>query len=199
MSNKSSIGFEPIGREFESLRARHTPAENQPLTEERELAWAELTHCSGEFFDFSDTTQTQQTAQGQAVGWLSDESCLVQDAADGLSELQDIIHAACVRAGWWTDLSTGERKDRNVGELLCLVHSEISEAMEGHRKNLMDDHLPHRKMIEVELADAIIRICDIAGGLGLDLGGAVAEKHLYNQQRADHKIEARKQAGGKAY
>ena len=51
-----------------------------------------------------------------------------------------------------------EKKDRNVGELLCLIHSEISEAMEGARKDLMDTHLTHRSMMEVELADAIIRI-----------------------------------------
>ena len=65
--------------------------------------------------------------------------------------------------------------------MLCLIHSEISEAMEGHRKNLMDDKIPHRSMLEVELADALIRICDMAGGLGLDLEGAVLEKLEYNQ------------------
>lgn len=46
---------------------------------------------------------------------------------------------------WWHD-ADGNRIDRNFGELLCLVHSEISEAMEGDRKSLMDDHLPHRPM-----------------------------------------------------
>jgi NTP pyrophosphatase (non-canonical NTP hydrolase) len=108
-------------------------------------------------------------------------------------------HGASRRGGWWHDLHTGEPLKRNVGELLCLVHSEVSEAMEGHRKNLMDDKLPHRPMIEVELADAVIRISDMAGGLGLDLGGAIAEKMAFNASRADHKPEARKAPGGKAY
>lgn len=45
----------------------------------------------------------------------------------------------------------------------------------------MDDKIPHRSMLEVELADALIRICDMAGGLGLDLEGAVLEKLEYNQ------------------
>ena len=98
--------------------------------------------------------------------------------------------------------STGYPKlspTRNVGELLCLVHSEISEAMEGHRKLLMDDHLPTRTMLEVELADAVIRILDLAGGLGLDIGGAIAEKLLFNSTRTDHKIANRRLANGKKF
>lgn len=111
------------------------------------------------------------------------------------------VHERNVEAGWWNDLHTGESLigKRNVGEMLCLVHSEISEAMEGHRKGLMDDKLPHRPMIEVELADAMIRILDIGAGLGLDVGGALAEKLEYNRNRADHKRESRLEKGGKAY
>ena len=86
-----------------------------------------------------------------------------------------------------------------VPEKLALIHSEISEALEGHRKDLMDDKLPHRKMIEVELADAVIRIADLAGALGLYLEGAMIEKMAYNAQRADHKPENRGKEGGKAY
>lgn len=124
-----------------------------------------------------------------------------------LNTLVKNIHNQNVAAGWWTDLKTGESltsqkgepAKRNVPEMLCLIHSEISEAMEGHRKNLMDDKLPHRSMLEVELADALIRICDMAGGLDLDLEGAVLEKLEYNQKRADHKIENRLKADGKKF
>lgn len=122
--------------------------------------------------------------------------------------LVNVCHTASANAGWWrndgTDLREVCKTETLLGralvaQKLCLVHSEISEAMEGHRKGLMDDKLPHRPMVEVELADAVIRICDLAGALGLDLGGAIAEKLAFNAQRPDHKPEARAAAGGKAY
>lgn len=59
--------------------------------------------------------------------------------------------------GWWDD------PNRCIFQTLQLVSTEIAEATEGERKNLMDDHLPHRKMGEVELADALIRLLDLAG------------------------------------
>jgi NTP pyrophosphatase (non-canonical NTP hydrolase) len=125
------------------------------------------------------------------------EDYQVKFAAAIINDLAQEVHE--INQKWWVDLETGKPTERNVGELLCLVHSEISEAMEGHRKNLMDDHLPHRKMIEVELADAVIRIFDIAAGLGMDLGGAYAEKLEYNKTREDHKRENRMKANGKKY
>lgn len=108
-------------------------------------------------------------------------------------------HAASRKAGWYTNPTTGRALERNVPEMLCLIHSEISEAMEGYRKDLQDDKLPHRKMIEVELADAMIRIGDLAAYLGCDLGGAIVEKMAFNATREDHKLEARKAAGGKEF
>lgn len=64
---------------------------------------------------------------------------------------------------WWHD-AKGKPVNRNDGELLMLVVTELAEAVEGIRKDLMDDHLPHLKMEEVEMADAVIRLLDFAAG-----------------------------------
>ena len=116
----------------------------------------------------------------------------------GLNECAKDCHEAAVTGGWWHD-SQGKKKERNIGELLCLIHSEISEAMEGARKELMDNHLKHKSMMEVELADAVIRIFDLAESKGFNLGETIYEKLEYNRSRADHKIKNRLKEGGKKF
>ena len=102
---------------------------------------------------------------------------------------------------WWLDLNTGEplNVDKLVPEKLMLIVSELSEALEGHRKGLMDDKIKLLTAFEVELADALIRLLDLAGAVKLDLGRAYVEKMIYNASRVDHTLEARKAEGGKKY
>lgn len=116
---------------------------------------------------------------------------------NALIRLSEKIHED--NGKWWTSIETGEPIQRNVGEMLMLIVSEAAEAMEGHRKGLMDNHLPRRPMIEVELADCIIRCLDMGAGLDLDVPGALIEKLAYNRVREDHKREARMAANGKKY
>lgn len=126
----------------------------------------------------------------------------MSNLASNLNDLVDICYSASREAGWWHDLKTGEHardKRETFAVKLMLTVSELSEAMEADRKGLMDDKLSHRDGREVELADAIIRICDLAGAYGMDLGGAVAEKMEFNASRSDHKISNRQAAGGKSY
>lgn len=99
---------------------------------------------------------------------------------------------------WWVT-ADGTPLQRNKGELLMLVVSEVVEALEGERKNLMDDKLPHRPMAEVELADALIRIFDYAKAFGYDLDGAFEEKMAFNAVRKDHTYEARAGVNGKKF
>ena len=117
--------------------------------------------------------------------------------ADQVAQIEQLCHGLAREAGWWDNRDLDD--PQTIPTCLCLVHSEISEAMEGARKNRMDDHLPHRKAFEVELADAMIRILDLAGAYQLDLGGALVEKLVYNTQRADHKRDARAADDGKKF
>lgn len=129
------------------------------------------------------------------------------DIRTAASRLQHYCHGQAKHNGWWTDLATGRDLTStgypkvlptvNVGEKLMLAVTELAEAMEGYRKHLMDDHLPDRTMLEVEMADCVIRIFDAAGGLGLDVSGAIAAKLEYNGSRADHKLANRMAVGGK--
>ena len=85
-----------------------------------------------------------------------------------LNQLAIDVHAQNVEAGWWDDYLPDNKGARFEGAMMLTI-SEVAEAMEGHRKNLMDDHLPAELMFDVELADAMIRLFDLAGALEVDL------------------------------
>lgn len=115
-----------------------------------------------------------------------------------LNNLISSCHAAAVAGGWWTDLETGKRKDRNKAEMLCLEHSEVSEAREGlecswrDETTHMDDKLPHRSMEEVELADVAIRAADYAGGFDMvDLGSVGEELRAIGWEDDEYLTDAR--------
>ena len=105
------------------------------------------------------------------------------------------MHGLSREAGWWDAEPTSEL----IATKFALIHSEVSEAFEGFRKDARDTHLPHRSAVEVELADTLIRIFDLAGFLQLDLDAATMEKVAYNGSRLDHKKENREKPGGKKF
>ena len=84
-------------------------------------------------------------------------------------ELINDCHANAKAKGFWDS-------ERNTGEMLMLIVSEVAEAMEADRHD-------NRENFTEEIADTCIRIFDLCGGLGIDLEEAIALKMRYNETR----------------
>lgn len=102
-----------------------------------------------------------------------------EDFASSFYLLSQAIYRWAVEKGFRVD-----GVDRNIGEVLALVHSEISEATKAMRcGNPPDQHLPQYSSVEVELADAIIRIMDVAYARGWRVAEALIDKITFNKTR----------------
>lgn len=105
--------------------------------------------------------------------------------SENLNDLRDRVHSLAVSKGWYEDLDDVEDPTW-LGARLALVHSEVSEALECVRTGDRDirfreDGKPEG--LPIELADALIRILDTCGALGIDVVRAVELKHRYNATR----------------
>ena len=96
---------------------------------------------------------------------------------NGYRCVEEEVFSNAVQHGFWDG-------ERNFGETISLVHSELSEALEAIRNGNPDsEKIPSFKNVEEELADAVIRIMDLSCGLKLDIAGAIIEKMKYNTNR----------------
>lgn len=116
-----------------------------------------------------------------------------------IREWQGEVHGLAKEKGWWTgekDLYGGVAPlVVNLGEKLMLVTSELAEALEEARRpgfhpaqadlvyfsNQAENAKPEG--FGIELADAVIRILDLCGAMGIDLEAAIGRKHEYNKTR----------------
>ena len=117
--------------------------------------------------------------------------------ADAVNKIAETVHM--LNDQWWKNPKNGRRIKRNKAEMIALMHSELSEALEAVRKDAKDGHLPQWRGEEIEMADAVIRIFDYCAGHGLNIGEAIMAKLFYNLQRADHKPENRLKRNGKKF
>mgnify|MGYP001853858326 FL=1 len=98
-----------------------------------------------------------------------------------INDLVKRAHDNSVKHGFW-------KQDRNFGEVIALMHSELSEAFEEYRngKAINETYYEEGKKpcgIPSEIADVIIRIFDFCGGNDIDLEKIILEKMEYNETR----------------
>jgi NTP pyrophosphatase (non-canonical NTP hydrolase) len=103
-----------------------------------------------------------------------------------LKELQQQAHTTARAKGWWDKVKSVES---HLPVALCLIHSEVSEALESHRRgepllwhNTARNNKPEG--VAAELADVVIRCMDVSAALGINLQAVVESKMAYNETRA---------------
>ena len=108
---------------------------------------------------------------------MNDPVELTSQDEKNINDVARVIHDYAISKGWWL-------APRNDGEILALMHSEISEALEFLRHgNPPSDHVPEISGVAEEMADVVIRVMDYCHARDINIGKAIAAKHKFNMSR----------------
>ena len=135
-------------------------------------------HC-GAHLDNGETCDCRNT--NNDGGEPKDKQKEGKTIMTGINEVAKQIHENAVDHGWWDE-------ERGFPEVLALIHSEVSEALEEYRNGRLPTEVytgnnGKPEGIPIELADVIIRVLDYCGYAGIDIDAAISQKHEYNKSR----------------
>lgn len=135
-------------------------------------------HC-GAHLDNGETCDCRNT--NNDGGEPKDKQKERKTIMTGINEVAKQIHENAVDHGWWDE-------ERGFPEVLALIHSEVSEALEEYRNGRLPTEVytgnnGKPEGIPIELADVIIRVLDYCGYAGIDIDAAISQKHEYNKSR----------------
>lgn len=128
------------------------------------------------------------------------------EIAEQITDLSKRVNEGNRLRGFWDDWRArqNEAVERAyISQMIMLVVTELSEAVEGLRKDKrmkeydrlefekwkekgvfttkFEEHI--KDTFEDEIADAVIRLLDLSGGLGIDIGFHIVQKLMYNDTR----------------
>lgn len=103
----------------------------------------------------------------------------------------DDVHKLARSKGWWDGAENRALTPDEILAKLMLVVTEVSEAAEVVRVKIPGIPLADVETtikgkpegFSIEIADAVIRLFDLCGRMGIDLEQAIRNKHQFNTTR----------------
>jgi NTP pyrophosphatase (non-canonical NTP hydrolase) len=130
------------------------------------------------WLDYQNRISMGLGLQGEQTNWVFDKALQAIEGEKMINNYCKEAYLIAKSKGWHDE-------PREMGTILALIHSEVSEALEADRKGNYENFVE-------ELADVCIRVFDLCGAKDIDLETAISKKMQYNRTRSY-------KHGGKAY